>query len=283
MDRKEVKYLEQTACEIRRDVIHMGPRSGNVPHIGPALSCTDIITALYFNIMDVDPKNPHWEDRDRFVISKGHACLSLYAALAKKDYFPTEELWKVKQCNAMLQGHPDMKKIPGIDATSGSLGNGLSFALGIAMAVKYQQKNSRVYALLGDGDSQEGMIWEAAMLAGSRRVDNLVAVLDYNHLQGSGSTDQILSMEPLADKWRSFNWNVMEANGHSMEDLVNKLEIAKHYHGRPTIIIAHTVKGKGVSFMENNNAWHARPLTDDEYAQAIRELDEKLAQIAQES
>ena len=223
MDRKELKFLKKTAYEIREDVIHMGPRSGNVPHIGPALSCTDIVTTLYFKYMNVDPANPHWDGRDRFVISKGHACLAVYAALAKKGYFPTEELWKVKSVNAMLQGHPDMKKIPGIDATSGSLGNGLSFALGMAIGLKYQKNPAHVYCILGDGDSQEGMIWEAAMFAGAHRYDNLTAILDYNHQQGSGSVEEILSMEPMADKWKSFNWNVLEANGHDFEDLANKI------------------------------------------------------------
>lgn len=283
MDRRKIKELEKTAYELRLDTIHMGPRSGNVPHLGPALSCADFVTALYFNFMHVDPKNPHWEDRDRFVISKGHACLIVYAALARLGFFPTEELWKVKQCNAMLQGHPDMKKIPGIDATSGSLGNGLSFALGIALALRYEKKKSHVYCVLGDGDSQEGMIWEAAMLAGARHVDNLTAILDYNHLQGSGAVDQILPMEPMADKWKSFGWHVLEMNGHSMEDICNKIDMARRFPGQPTIIIAHTTKGKGVSFMENNNAWHARAMTDAEYAQAVDELQKRIHEIEQES
>lgn len=277
MDQKECKRLELAATQLRKDVIQIGKKI--VIHAGGSLSCADIVAALYYKIMSVKPSDPHWEDRDRFVISKGHSCLTVYAALAELGFFPREELWNAKEVGSILQGHPDMKKTPGIDATSGSLGNGLSFALGIALALKYQKKNSQVYCLIGDGDSQEGMIWEAAMLAGAKRTDNLVAILDYNHLQGSGVVEDIIPMEPLADKWAAFGWNVLAVNGHDMADIVSKLETAKNYHGRPTIIIAHTVKGKGVSFMENNNRFHASPLSAEEYEQAMRELDAHMAEI----
>ena len=281
MDRNEIRRLEMAAVQLRRDVLDIGKKI--VIHAGGSLSCADIVAALYFRCMNIDPANPHWEDRDRFVMSKGHSCLVQYAALAELGFFPKDELWHAKEVGSILQGHPDMKKTPGVDATRGSLGNGLSFALGIALALKYQKKTAQVYALIGDGDAQEGMIWEAAMLAGARRTDNLIAILDYNHLQGSGVVEDIIPMEPLADKWASFGWNVLQVNGHNMSDVVDRLEMARDYHGRPTVIIAHTVKGKGVSFMENNNKWHASPVTPEEYQQAAAELDAQMAALQAEA
>lgn len=269
---KEIHELEKTACLVRIDTTQIGPRSGNTPHLAPALSCTDIVTALYFHYMNIDPKNPKWDERDRFVISKGHAALSLYAALARRGYFPIDELWKAKQIGAMLQGHPDMKKIPGIDATSGSLGSGLSFALGIAMARRYKKRTGRVYCLIGDGDAQEGMIWEAAMYAGTHKIDNLIAILDYNHLQSSGSVEEIVDMEPLGDCWKRMGWTVFEANGNNMADICNAIEMAKNSRGRPSLIVAHTTKGKGISFCEHNNDWHAKQLTGEQLEIALGEL-----------
>lgn len=284
MDRREIKFLEKTAYEMRQDVVHMGPRANITPHIAPAFSCADIVAALYFKFMKLNPQDPKDPDRDRFVISKGHACMILYAALARRGFFPQDWLWNVKNVGSKLQGHPDMNKTPGVDSTSGSLGNGLSMALGMAMALKYQKNyNRKVFCIIGDGDSQEGMIWEAAAMASTRRVDNLIAILDFNHLQGSGQVEDIINMEPVVDRWKSFGWNVMEVNGHCMEDICTKLDIAVHYHGKPTILIAHTVKGKGVSFMEHNNAWHARGLKDSEYAQAIEELQTRINQIEEET
>lgn len=284
MDRK-IKELKKTAIQIRRDIMDIAAHCGNgAIHVGPALSATDIVTALYFDIMKVDPENPMWEDRDRFILSKGHAYAVLYSALAEKGYFPREELLTARGINSRLQGHPVLGKTPGVDMVSGSLGNGLSCGLGIAQALKMQGKSGqKVWVMLGDGESQEGMVWEAAMCAPNRRIDNLVAILDYNHLQSCGAVDEINQLEPVADKWRSFGWVVLEMNGHDMADIVSKLTIAKEYAGRPVMIIAHTVKGKGVSFVEHNNSWHARVATEDEYLQAMKELDMQEAALEAEA
>lgn len=270
---KEINALKKMACTMRMDVVQMGPRSGNVPHIAPAFSCADIVSALYFHFMNIRPEDPHWEDRDRFIISKGHGALCVYSALAHRGFFSVDELWKVKQAGAMLQGHPDMKKIPGIDATTGSLGNGISFALGIASAMKLQKKAGKVYCLLGDGEAQEGIVWETAMYAGAKKLDNLVTIMDYNHLQGSGVVDDIIDMEPLGDCWKKFGWRVTEINGNSMEEICSALEMAKSFHGGPTLIVAHTIKGKGVSFMEDNNDWHSKQITEAQMNQALAELE----------
>ena len=276
---KEIKILKQTALQIRRDVLEMGPRSGNVCHVGPAFSCTDIVTALYFKFLRIDPKNPMWEDRDRFIISKGHGATCVYSALARLGYFEVEELWKIKQMGASLQGHPCMRKTPGIDMTSGSLGNGLSIGLGMAIGLKYKKKKSKAVVILGDGEVQEGMIWEAAMCASVLNMDNLTAIIDYNHHQSSGSVDLYMSLEPLADKWKSFGWNVLNMNGHDMNDIISKLEISFNFAGKPTVIIAHTIKGKGVSFMENNNEWHTKMPSAEHLETAMRELDAEAERI----
>ncbi len=283
MDRKHIKELEKRAYEMRLDVMHMGPRSGNVPHIAPSFSCAEIISALYFNTLNIDPKNPDWEERDRFIMSKGHGCLVQYSALARRGFFDMDELWKVKSIGSILQGHPDMQKTPGIDATSGSLGNGFSFAVGIADALKYKNSDANVYCLVGDGDSQEGIVWEGALFAGNRKLDNLVAILDYNHMQSGGSVDKIMSIEPVANKWESYGWKVLETNGHKVEDIVDALEVASRYRGKPVMVIAHTTKGRGVSYMENNNSWHARMPNTEEYAQGIMELEACIAQIERET
>jgi transketolase len=268
----EINNLIEKARQIRRDIIEIAYKAQGPSHPGPALSCADIVTALYFKIMKIDPHNPQWEERDRFVLSKGHACPVLYAALAERGYFDKSLLYEVRRLNSKLQGHPDMSKTPGVDMTSGSLGNGLSIGLGIALALKIRQISSNVFVVMGDGELQEGMIWEAAMAAPRLGIDNLTAIIDYNHLQSCGSTDQVQPVEPLQAKWESFEWKVFEINGHNMEDVVNKLEMAAHFKGRPTVLIAHTVKGKGVSFMENNNIWHCRIPTQAEYEQAVKEL-----------
>jgi transketolase len=265
--------LTEKAREIRKDIIEIAYKAQGPSHPAPALSCTDIVTALYFKIMKIDPANPGWEERDRFILSKGHACPVLYAALAERGYFDKSLLYTVRRINSMLQGHPVMAKTPGVDMTSGSLGNGLSVGLGMAVALKMKQIQSNVFVVLGDGESQEGEIWEAAMAAPQLGTDNLIAIIDYNHLQSGGYTDQILSLEPLVDKWEAFGWKVFEMNGHNMEEIVTKLEMAISFKGRPTVLIAHTVKGKGVSFMENEAAWHAKIPTQTEYEQALAELN----------
>lgn len=277
----ELKRLKKTAVQIRRDILAMGTKgSGGGIHTGPALSCADIVAALFFKIMKTDPQNPNWEDRDRFILSKGHGYAVLYAALAERGFFPREELLTTRAINSRLQGHPVLGKTPGVDMVSGSLGNGLSCGLGIAMGLKLKKKTGqKVYVILGDGESQEGMVWEAAMAAPNLGAENLVAIIDYNHHQSCGRVEEICSVYPLDEKWRAFGWYVMEMNGHDMADIVSKLSIAKEFEGKPVCIIAHTTKGKGVSFIEHNNAWHNRNCSDEEYAQAMAELDEQDAAI----
>jgi transketolase len=265
-------FLREKAREIRKDIIEIAYKAGPA-HQGGALSCADIMAALYFKILKVDPANPRWEERDRFILSKGHACPVLYATLAERGYFDKSLLYSVRRINSLLQGHPDMNKTPGVDMTSGSLGNGLSIGLGMALALKIRQIQSNVFVILGDGELQEGEVWEAAMAAPRQGVDNLIAIVDYNHLQASGSIDQILPVEPLQAKWEAFGWKVFEINGHNMDDIITKLEMAVGFKGRPTVLIAHTIKGKGVSFMENNIAWHGRIPTQEEYEQALTELN----------
>jgi transketolase len=268
----EITDLRDKAREIRKDIIEIAYKAQGPSHPGPALSCADIVTALYFKIMKIDPANPRWEERDRLILSKGHACPVLYAALAERGYYDKSLLDSVRRLNSKLQGHPDMNKTPGVDMTSGSLGHGLATGLGIALALKICQIQSNVFVILGDGELQEGLVWEAAMAAPRLGVDKLIAIVDYNHFQSGGSTDAILSLEPLKDKWEAFGWQVFEMNGHNMEDIINKLEMAISFQGRPTALIAHTIKGKGVSYMENNDAWHVKIPTQAEYEQALTEL-----------
>jgi transketolase len=268
----DTNNLIAKAKEIRKDIIEIAYKAQGPSHPAPALSCADILAALYFKIMKIDPANPRWEERDRFILSKGHACPAFYATLAERGYFDKSLLYTVRRLNSKLQGHPDMNKTPGVDMTSGSLGNGLSAGLGIALALKIKKIHSNVFVVLGDGELQEGENWEAAMAAPRFGVDNLIAIIDYNHLQSCGYTDQTLSLEPLRDKWEAFGWKVFEMNGHNMEDIVNKLEMAVRFQGRPTVLIAHTTKGKGVSFMENQVAWHCGIPTQAQYEQALAEL-----------
>jgi transketolase len=269
----DINNLREKAREIRKDIIEIAYKAGGPSHQGGALSCADIMAALYFKIMKIDPANPSWEGRDRFILSKGHVCPVLYATLAERGFFDKSLLYSVRRINSTLQGHPDMNNTPGIDMTSGSLGNGLSVGLGMALALKIRQIPSNVFVILGDGESQEGEIWEAAMAAPHHGADNLIAIVDYNHLQASGKIDEILSLEPLHDKWEAFGWKVFEMNGHNMEEIVSKLEMAVSFKGRPTVLIAHTIKGKGVSFMENNNDWHSKIPTSSEHEQALIELN----------
>lgn len=277
----ELKRLKKIAVQIRRDILTMGTKGhGGGIHTGPALSSADIVTALFFKIMRLDPENPEWEDRDRFILSKGHAYAVLYSALAERHFFPREELLTTRAINSRLQGHPALGKTPGVDMTSGSLGNGLSCGLGMALGMKLKKKSrQKVYVLLGDGEAQEGVVWEAAMAAPAKGADNLVVIVDYNHHQSCGKVEDICSLHPLDEKWKAFGWYVMEMNGHDMADIVSKLSIAKEFEGRPVCIIAHTVKGKGVSFIEHNNAWHNRNCSPEEYEQAMAELDAQEAAI----
>ncbi len=271
----ELKYV---ANAIRQDIIKMllPAKSG---HPGGSLSAADIMATLYFREMRINPAQPNWPERDRFVLCKGHAAPVLYAALAEKGYFPKEELLGLRQTGHMLQGHPDMRKTPGVDMSTGSLGQGLSAANGMAMAGKLDDKDFRVYALLGDGEMAEGQVWEAAMAAAHYKLDNLVAILDFNGLQIDGPTDNVMSSAPLLDKWRAFGWHVLEVDGHDIEKLVEAFEEAKNVQGKPTMLIAHTVKGQGVSFMENVAGWHGSVPNAEQSEQALKELQEEAANL----
>ncbi len=266
-----VRELEIIANDIRKDIITMLAQAGS-GHPGGSLSAADILAALYFKEMNVDSSKPEWEDRDRFVLSKGHAAPVLYATLAKKGYFPKEELLKLRKIDSMLQGHPDMKDTPGVDMSTGSLGQGFSASCGMAIAGKIDKKNYRVYTLLGDGELQEGIVWEAAMLASHYKLDNLTAIIDNNGLQIDGRNDEILSVEPIADKFKAFGWNVLEIDGHSIESILDSFEKSRKQKSMPTVIIAKTIKGKGVSFMEDKVNWHGNAPKEEEKIQALKEL-----------
>lgn len=263
--------IQEMACKIRQDIIEMLVRAKS-GHPGGSLSAADILAALYFSIMNIDPANPQWTDRDRFVLSKGHAAPVLYAALAERGFFPREELLNLRQTGHFLQGHPDMRKVPGVDMSTGSLGQGISAAAGMALAGKIDQKPYRVFCLVGDGELAEGLVWEAAMAAAHFQLDNLTAILDYNGLQIDGKNQEVMNSDPIADKWKAFGWNVLEVDGHDIEKLLNAFELAKNLRGKPTIIIAKTVKGKGVSFMENQAGWHGNAPSSEQAEAALAEL-----------
>jgi transketolase len=266
-----VEELEKMAVIIRCDIIDMICTAA-AGHPGGSLSAADLVTALYFRIMRIDPENPDWPDRDRFILSKGHACPVWYAALAERGYFDKSHLKTLRQMGSILQGHPDMRKTPGIDMTTGSLGHGLSAGLGMALSGKLQQKDYHVFVIIGDGESQEGSIWEASMAAPNFKLDNLTAILDYNHLQNDYSVDDIMPIHPAVDKWQAFGWHVLDIDGHDMAQVVQALEEAKAHQGAPTMIVANTVKGKGVSYMENVCEWHGRAPCQEEADRALEEL-----------
>ena len=263
--------LQKMAVEVRKGIIE-GVHSAKAGHPGGSLSAADIFTYLYFEEMNVDPKDPKNEDRDRFVLSKGHTAPGLYSALAHKGYFPVEDLLTLRHTGSYLQGHPDMKHIPGVDMSSGSLGQGLSCAVGMALAGKLKNKDYRVYALAGDGEIQEGQIWEAAMFAGARKLDNLVVIVDNNNLQIDGEVGEVCSPYPIDKKFEAFNFHTINIDGNDFDEIRKALDEAKDTKGMPTAIIAHTVKGKGVSFMENQVGWHGKAPNDEEFAIAMEEL-----------
>ena len=264
--------LEKMANEIRKDSV-TAVHSAKSGHPGGSLSSADIFTYLYFEEMNVDPANPKWEDRDRFVLSKGHVAPGLYSTLAEKGYFPKEDLKTLRHTGSYLQGHPDMKHIPGIDMSSGSLGQGVSVAVGMAAAGKYDKKDYRVYTLTGDGEIQEGQIWEAAMWAGHRKLDNLVVIVDNNNLQIDGSIEDVCSPYPIDKKFEAFNFHVINIDGNDFDQIRAAFKEARETKGMPTAIIAKTVKGKGVSFMENAAGWHGKAPNDEEYEIAMADLE----------
>lgn len=264
--------LEKMANEIRKDIV-TAVHSAKSGHPGGSLSSADIFTYLYFEEMNVDPANPKWEDRDRFVLSKGHVAPGLYSTLAEKGYFPKEDLKTLRHTGSYLQGHPDMKHIPGIDMSSGSLGQGVSVAVGMAAAGKYDKKDYRVYTLTGDGEIQEGQIWEAAMWAGHRKLDNLVVIVDNNNLQIDGSVEDVCSPYPIDKKFEAFNFHVINIDGNDFDQIRAAFKEARETKGMPTAIIAKTVKGKDVSFMENAAGWHGKAPNDEEYEIAMADLE----------
>ena len=264
--------LEKIANTIRKETISMiyNAKSG---HPGGALSAIDIFTYLYFNEMNIDPSNPKKEDRDRFVLSKGHTVPGLYAVLAEKGYFPKETLMTYRKMGTILQGHPDIKKTPGIDMSTGSLGQGISAAVGMAFGAKVKNQDFRVYTMVGDGEIDEGQVWEAAMFAAHRKLDNLCVIVDNNGLQLDGTIEEIIGPTPLDEKFEAFGFHVITADGHDFDSLKKAFDEAKTVKGKPTVIIAKTVKGKGVSFMENNVAWHGAAPSEEQYRQAMEELE----------
>ncbi|OGR24218.1 MAG: transketolase [Desulfobacca sp. RBG_16_60_12] len=268
------KYSEEElkgiANRLRRRTIEMIYRAKS-GHPGGSLSAADILAALYFKVLRLDPARPDWEDRDRFILSKGHAAPIYYATLMERGYFSEQVLSTYGEIDSCLQGHPDMHT-PGVDMSTGSLGQGLSVAVGMALAARLKGRDLRVYALLGDGEVQEGQVWEAAMAAAKFKLDHILGIIDHNRLQVDGPVDMVMPIGPIADKWQAFNWHVLEVDGHDVGDIVRSCETAKTLKGKPTMLIAHTVKGKGVSFMEDNAAWHSRALTDAEREKALMEL-----------
>ena len=276
----EIKELAITANKIRQGILTatFNAKSG---HPGGSLSATEIFTYLYFQEMNIDPANPKKEDRDRFVLSKGHVAPGLYSTLANRGYFPVEDLATLRHVGSYLQGHPDMKHIPGVDMSSGSLGQGLSCAVGMALAGKLKGADYNVFALLGDGEIEEGQVWEAAMFAGFRKLDNLIVFVDNNNLQIDGSIDDVCSPYPIDKKFEAFNFHVQNVNGHDFAEIAAAVDAAKAAKGMPSVIVAHTTKGKGISFMENQVGWHGKAPNEEEYNQAMEELRKEAEELCQ--
>lgn len=266
-----IKTLTEKAYMLRRIAIEMIYRRGQ-GHPGGALSAAEIVATLFFHHLRIDPKNPHWEERDRFILSKGHACAILYPALAKLGFFPEEDLLKWGNIGCHLQAHPDRLKTPGIDMSTGLLGHGISVGAGLALSARLRGLNFRTYVLLGDGECQAGVIWEGAMFAAKYKLSNLCAIVDYNDVQLDGFVHEIIPIEPFREKWTAFNWVVLEIDGHDVRQIMKAFDRAKEIVDSPTVIIAHTIKGKGVSFMENNSVWHGKAPNKEEYLKAMEEL-----------
>lgn len=269
----DLEALNAAALQLRKDVVEMSHACGRAAHPGPAMSCADIVAALYFGFMNVDPREPNKEDRDRFILSKGHACPVQYAALAEKGFFSKAEFSKLRHPDGLLQGHPTYHKTPGVDMTAGSLGNGLGIGLGMAYYLKHRGLKSNVFVILGDGELNEGTIWEAVMYAPVAKAGNLVAYVDINGFQSCGACSDILPQGHLKERFESFGWRAVEIDGHDMAQIVSATEYALSDRERPCVVLASTVKGKGVSFMENNNSWHQHVVSDEQYEQAMAELE----------
>lgn len=271
---KLIRDLKKKAITIRQEIIKM-TSNANSGHLGGSLSCVDILVALYFHQLKCDPQNPSWPHRDRFILSKGHAAPALYATLALRGYFPKEELSTFRDINSRLQGHPDNRKTPGVEASTGSLGQGLSVGIGMALGFKLANRENYVYVLVGDGELNEGQMWEAAMFANHYKVDNITVLVDRNHGQNDGRTKEIMSLEPISTKWAAFGWSVLEVDGHNIKDILDILDRSMENRGKSVAIIAETVKGKGVPLVEGNNDYHARPLADELVSQVVEELERR--------
>ena len=267
-----IEGLEKIACEVRKNIIE-AVYNANSGHPGGSLSCADILTVLYFNQMNIDSNKPNDNRRDRLVLSKGHCSPALYSVLAKKEYFKEEELKDFRKLGSILQGHPDMKKVPGVDMTTGSLGQGLSAAVGMAIASKMDRAGCRIYCIVGDGEIEEGQIWEALMAAYKNKLDNLCVIVDNNNLQIDGKIEEVSGLDNIEGKFKSFGFNVISVDGHNISALIDSFNTAKQKKGVPTVIIAKTIKGKGVSFMENEASWHGKAPNKEEYEKAIEELN----------
>ena len=268
---KKIKFLEEMAKQLRQDVIGMIFEAGS-GHPAGSLGMADIFSALYFYILNHHPKNPNWSERDRLVLSNGHICPVRYAAMARAGYFPLEELKTLRKINSRLQGHPHRESLPGLETTSGPLGSGLSQAIGMALAAKLDKKKYRIYCITSDGEHDCGNTWEAIMFAAKNKLSNLTAIIDRNNIQIDGFTEDVMPLEPLRQKYEAFNWHVLEIDGHNIEEFVDAINEAKAIYEKPTVIIAHTVPGKGVSFMEQEYLWHGRRLSEEEVEKALEEL-----------
>jgi transketolase len=269
----KIRFLKEVALNLRRSILLMNHAAGS-GHPGGSLSAADIMACLFFHEMTLEPDKPDAKERDRFVLSKGHACLVLYAALAEKGFFSKDEFGKLRHINGMLQGHPDRIKTPGVEFNSGSLGQGFSFALGTALGAKYLNKIFRTYVVLGDGELDEGQVWEGLMFGAHYKLDNLLAIIDYNKLQSDDYNSRIMNLEPLVDKLKAFGWHVMEIDGHDIDQILDAFDAAKRIKGRPSVIVAHTIKGKGVSFMENHPKWHGSLAPDkEELSMALKDME----------
>lgn len=276
METMDTKELERISREARRLMVKTLICAG-CGHPGGAFSSIDVMTALYFNVMKIDPQNPKWSDRDRFILSKGHSSIALYTILHLKGFIDRETLMTFRQDDSSLCGHPDMHKVPGVEMSTGSLGHGLSIGIGLATSAKMDNKDFQVFVMMGDGETQEGSVWEAAMYAGHHKLDNLTGIVDRNRIQIDGFTEDILSLDPYKEKWEAFGWEVREIDGHNMQEIVSCLRSIPLENGKPSMVIANTIKGKGISFMENNPAWHGGGLKGENADIAIKEIGAVLA------
>lgn len=281
MDNSKLKQLKITSAKVRRHIID-AVYNASSGHPGGSLGIADILTVLYNEVLNIDPSNPKMENRDRFVLSKGHCSPALYGILAEKGYFPKEEIRRFRKIDSYLQGHPDSKKVPGVDASTGSLGHGISVACGMAISAKLDKKDFRVYTVLGDGELEEGQVWEAAMFAAHYKLDNLIAFVDFNGLQIDGDITKVMSPLPIDEKFKAFGWNVLYIDAHNYEQIISAIEEAKLFKGKPTMILATSIKGKGVSFMEGQASWHGSAPNKEQYEQAVAELDELLKQAEED-